>query len=110
MVADTSPGALEYDMQANDGEEAGDGPAVDQALEAVRVEVHLEMELGARPVRPPLVREQGRPLVLLVVIAPVGRGMGHGGLDVVVLVKPLGATTSESVVIGLAHSARQLCA
>ena len=61
------------------------------------VEVHLEMELGARPVRPPLVRERGRPLVLLVVITPVRRGMGHGELVVVVLVNTLGATTREWV-------------
>ena len=70
---------------------AVDETTYDRALEAVRVEVHLEMELGARPVRPPLVRERGRPLVLLVVIAPVGRGVGHGELVVVVLVNTVEA-------------------
>ena len=85
-----------------DGDEAAfgavDETTNDQALEAVRVEVHLEAELEPRPVAPVLVFERRSAVVVSVVIAPVGRGMGHGELVVVELVNTVGATTREWVV------------
>ena len=84
---------------ADDGAACGavDEAMNDQALEDVGVEVRLEVEVGARPVRLPLVRERGRTPVLFVVITPVRRGMGHGELVVVELVNTVGATTREWV-------------
>ena len=48
--------------------------------------MHLEIELGARPVLSALVLERGGTLVMMMMIAPAGRGMSHGGL-----VTPCGA-------------------
>ena len=95
MMADAG-GRLDV---ADDGAACGavDEAMNDQALEDVGVEVRLEVEVGARPVRLPLVRERGRTPVLFVVITPVRRGMGHGGPDAVVLVNLFGATTREWV-------------
>ena len=46
----------------------------------VRVEVHLETKLEPRPVVSVLVHERRSAVVVSMMIAPVGRRMGHGGL------------------------------
>ena len=60
--------------------------------------MHLEVEFEPRPVLTVLVLERGSAVVVSVMVAPVGRGMGHDGLAGVLRVDPVGATTRESVV------------